>query len=958
MNPATRLLLIVELIIVAPLVQVPAFPYQTYIVSPAINNNAILPGEPLPVVCQPGKTMRIMACRGEYEPASFVIKTDRPLEAVSISVDRLSGPGGILPINTVDVRIVQMIFRRVTDWPALVPWLLVHDPGLLVVDDKPQPIAFGKDGKSNLLAYTKTNRLTREPIDAEILQPVNVTDRCQFWLTVHVPINAKGGTYSATVTVTASNAPATELRLQVKVPDFELLPPTFEYSVYHPVFLDRKSPPEDPNRYGDVTEKQYLAELKNMVAHGCTNPNIYGVSGRRIKTADGRYDFTYLDSILRLRERAGIRGKALYLVDSHNDLKMLSRKLTAEERASTIEYVRTVVSWTTKRGYPEVYFYGKDEVSGEELRGQRDSFEAVHEGGGKVFAAGGSFYELVGDVLDLSIMLHPGHGAVDGIGHALRGPDALRHPEILVEAFKQRTLLSADFQKMINGVHSNGFKNFTYMDPVGGRALPEVHRRYRGIGLWKSGLDGTMTWAYTHIQHQDLTQMAGYPAQQPLMFNLVFRATNSVIDTLGWEGFREGVDDARYLTTLIEALKQARNTGRHIHMAHHTQRWLDSLDMFDTDLDSMRWEMARRTEQLLSERLCVDPEPLTWEQTTQADFETSSLENIDVISKPDDLVLAGEITRITSPSNDENTIRLMHFDEKNGQPADTSGKRRTAENHGATQDEGRFGNALLFDGKDDYVVLTGSEIAIDSGDATWAFWIKTTHTGSRNPGIIGGNNINGQIAAFVNREGHAEMVFNDTSAYSSSVESTTIVNDGKWHHIAVTRDEDVFRMYVDGLYNAKSEIGGGAGGDIDHPGWYPMTIGRDLWHEGFFQGAIDELKISSVAHTSFFESTLVASGSIISPRITFENERVVELHVDWETTIPAGAAVICFASNDDGKTWFELTGRDRRFSFPSSNPEGDQLRIKAELKRGNSTNGPTLHSWKAMYVLAAIDQEH
>tara|TARA_B100000809_G_scaffold78185_1_gene76118 strand:- start:9337 stop:9540 length:204 start_codon:yes stop_codon:yes gene_type:complete len=35
----------------------------------------------------------------------------------------------------------------------------------------------------------------------------------------------------------------------------------------------------------------------------------------------------------------------------------------------------------------------------------------------------------------------------------------------------------------------------------------------------------------------------------------------------------------------------------------------------------------------------------------------------------------------------------------------------------------------------------------------------------------------------------------------------------------------------------------------------------------------------------------------------------------------------------------------------------DDLRIKAELKRGSGRTGPTLHSWKATYSLAATAAE-
>ena len=49
------------------------------------------------------------------------------------------------------------------------------------------------------------------------------------------------------------------------------------------------------------------------------------------------------------------------------------------------------------------------------------------------------------------------------------------------------------------GAYKNGAKIFSYFDPQGGMQVPEQHRRHRCMGMWKSGLDGTMTWAYIHI---------------------------------------------------------------------------------------------------------------------------------------------------------------------------------------------------------------------------------------------------------------------------------------------------------------------------------------------------------------------------------------------------------------------------------------------------------------------------
>ncbi len=141
--------------------------------------------------------------------------------------------------------------------------------------------------------YSITMHFTRDPVDTETLQPADINNRQQFWLTVHVPDDTPAGIYKAPVKVIPKNAAARELTLEVTVPGFDLLPPRFEYSVYYPREL---SP-----------VKSYLNELRNMMAHGCTNPTIY--AGPSLKD-DGTLDFTNLDNILQRREMAS----SLYMV--------------------------------------------------------------------------------------------------------------------------------------------------------------------------------------------------------------------------------------------------------------------------------------------------------------------------------------------------------------------------------------------------------------------------------------------------------------------------------------------------------------------------------------------------------------------------------------------------------------------------------------------------------------------
>ena len=61
---------------------------------------------------------------------------------------------------------------------------------------------------------------------------------------------------------------------------------------------------------------------------------------------------------------------------------------------------------------------------------------------------------------------------------------------------------------------------------------------------------------------------------------------------------RHGLDDARYLTTLLHVLKNAKAADRQKELVRETHEWLENLGV-DADLDAMRLEMARRIEALL-----------------------------------------------------------------------------------------------------------------------------------------------------------------------------------------------------------------------------------------------------------------------------------------------------------------------------------------------------------------------
>ncbi len=153
-----------------------------------------------------------------------------------------------------------------------------------------------------------------------------------------------------------------------------------------------------------------------------------------------------------------------------------------------------------------------------------------------------------------------------------------------------------NYPVLIQDVHDNGFKIFTYMDYPAGRPIPEVHRRLRGLGLYKANLDGTMTWSYNHFRTPN--NLTAGPVNWSNLHSFVLRGAEAPFDTLSWEAYREGYDDARYLATLQNAITQCRTTGRRLGLITGVETWLDNLPT-DIDLNSWRRQMAVRTEKLM-----------------------------------------------------------------------------------------------------------------------------------------------------------------------------------------------------------------------------------------------------------------------------------------------------------------------------------------------------------------------
>jgi len=221
------------------------------------------------------------------------------------------------------------------------------------------------------------------------------------------------------------------------------------------------------------------------------------------------------------------------------------------------------------------------------------------------------------------------------------------------------------------------------------------------------------------------------------------------------------------------------------------------------------------------------------------------------------LVPAGSVS-----ANPGGIVGLWHFD---GNAQDSSGNNNHGTVYGAEFVDGKFGQALSFDGND--YVDCGAGIAITTAITVEA-WIK--------PSAF--TNYDAIAANFVwptNPEGFSFRVMADgrlvwravlsgNNAYS--ITSTAALATGNWYHVAVTHDSSYTRLYINGTLD-KEET---PGGTIINLG-KALKIGWDDYAaDRVFNGLIDEVRIWDEALSAedlgldLFDVTVNAEGSALA----------------------------------------------------------------------------------------------
>jgi hypothetical protein len=185
-------------------------------------------------------------------------------------------------------------------------------------------------------------------------------------------------------------------------------------------------------------------------------------------------------------------------------------------------------------------------------------------------------------------------------------------------------------------------------------------------------------------------------------------------------------------------------------------------------------------------------------------------------------------------------VAAYSFNEGSGTSvADASGNGHTGAISGATwTTQGKFGNALSFDGVNDWVTVTATSLLNLTTAMTLEAWVfPTTTSGVRDILIKEGSNVDLYNLYARNWRGRPESnVF--VGGTNRVAEGATAPAANVWTHVAGTYDGTTLRLFINGVQTASIAISGPIATSTG-----PLRIGgNSMWGE-FFQGRIDEVRI-------------------------------------------------------------------------------------------------------------------
>ena len=529
---------------------------------PALSNVQYLPDQ-YPVDGTALCPLDIVMCRGEFEPGSLLLYSATDMEKVQLTVtDLKSKEGKIIPKADVDLKVIKVWYQNGNAWynyfgdfsHKLVPELLLNDENMILVDRVKQEnyLRVNYDFGTKYFWCSAPEQIDpgfaqhREPVyDAKTLQPVKLIagEFKQFFVTVKTTEKTAPGLYEGTISLGGMmNVPVRVRVLPIVLPD----PKTY-YNTDYDFYTMLYCVPGSGQYYGTngndqaLSDKVALARFQNQSDHNVKYPLYLGLWR-------GWEGYENVKNGIALAKKAGMKLDPFFEAFGCHATNSVEAFLHQKRNAAIAKK-----AFLELLGHSNLWPAGGEEPGYGRIVGARRNWKMVHD-------------------MDMHVMCNGGDRRnFSGYNDEFR----------VGGGFAQ--LKEADFMHRIKGRIGN------YAGPHTGPENPDYMRRRHGLGLYKKDYDMMYNYGYHEGGWND------FHTNTYRNMNLVQYVRDGVIDTLAWEGIREGIDDIRYATCMLKLAEEAVATGKtdQVYAGKKAMQFLALLKEEEACLYAARMEMIR-----------------------------------------------------------------------------------------------------------------------------------------------------------------------------------------------------------------------------------------------------------------------------------------------------------------------------------------------------------------------------
>ncbi|NOZ19707.1 MAG: DUF4091 domain-containing protein [Planctomycetes bacterium] len=445
------------------------------------------------------KKIEVFASPGEYEPMTFTIFANADIGEVQVTAEELAGLGGEIPAEDMDVRAVRLLFKRT----------MYAEPA---------------------------DRLIISPETIESFHSIRMAAKTfrQIWITMKVPDDLLPGKYEGKILIQPERGPERDVKIALDVLPIRL----------------NKSPRKRFGVYAGCAPVGRPDYARDWRAHGVETVNGWVYVTPLLDGDNLTFDLRGLERLITDVARAGLRGpipvscRIGYSIRDAKTRKLVRRAAADDaKRALYVQAVEAIKAlWDGKKA-PPMLFYPIDEPFS---HGRTDLYKQlatwIHEvPDTKVFVT-----------TTVEPMQDPAIDAVTDV-RCYHGGTA--------DAYVEKT---GGFGKLAAEIAASGDEAWFYYNGVFSyeQGRGEFTRLVNGFYFWLAPYRVHMPWCYMAYGNDpfDDTDTDGRACEE-CIFVYPHPDDGRPIPTVQWEGYREGVDDMKYLFTLERLVAKAKKKG-------------------------------------------------------------------------------------------------------------------------------------------------------------------------------------------------------------------------------------------------------------------------------------------------------------------------------------------------------------------------------------------------------------